>query len=156
MADQTLKGMIEQMEKRYQDLSIKLEAYREIHTEMTTLARAIKVLKGEKLTPGRTTPGPEIAQEPEEETDYLQPPRKLRAPNNARNSALAIHADLRQLLKANPKGLTTGDIAQTLAQKGHSVTNAAVHNALRSFKKNLKIMDIVGTQKKLYALTKEG
>jgi arginine repressor len=151
MADQTLKSMIEQMEKRYQDLSIKLEAYRDIHAEMTTLARAIKVLKGEKLTPGRVS-APDLAAGPEEEeTDYLQPPRKLAAPRNDE-----IRPALRQLLKANPKGMTTGDIAKALNDKGFSVTNASVHNTLRSFNENLKITDIHGSTKKLYALTKEG
>jgi hypothetical protein len=142
MADATFKSMIEQMEKRYAELTIKLEAYRDMHAEMTTLSRAIKVLKGEKLTPGYVSKKDRIlaASDPDE---YLQPPSD------------GVSSALRQILKANPKGMTTAEMGEALSKKGFGGDNHTVHNASRPFRKNLKVVGTNGN-KKIYALAKEG
>lgn len=143
MADTTLKQMIEQMEKRYQDLSVKLEAYREMHAEMATLARAIKVLKGEKLTVG-----------------YVSAKDRLAAEQNADEPAVSAYKPgsvqdaLRQIMRANPKGMSIGDMSLALSRKGFNSTSVMVHNALRYFKSDIKVVREEGT-KKIYALAKE-
>lgn len=61
------QNLIDQMESRAKELYIQLEGFRDIEQELRVLSKAIKVLKGEKLSPGPGgLPAPATTDEPRE------------------------------------------------------------------------------------------
>lgn len=146
MAEATFKSMIEQMEARAQSLYIKMEGFRDIQAELHTLTKAIKVMKGEKLTPGN----------PGSSNGYKTKQQKLadRLPDMdspARKNE-GIGGDLYNIMKSNPKGMTVKEMDAELAKLGHEITIHTSHNALRKLK--FKVVGMQGTRK-VYTLTKE-
>lgn len=153
MAEATFKSMIEQMEARAQTLYVKMEGFREIQMELHTLTKAIKIMKGEKLTPGN--PGSANGHKSKqqllaERLPDMDSESVVSGPRSSKNEGIV--EDLQKILKSRPKGMTIKEMDAELARLGHEITIHTSHNALRTLKS--KVVGAKGLRK-IYALTKE-
>ncbi len=155
MADKfNVKAIIEQMEVRYKDLAGKLEGFQIIQEEMTTLSRAIKVMKGEKLTPG----GPKGPRKSKQEWASRIMTNAAEDNGNGPSAPVSAREAAYAYLKSTPKGATIKQISDALSSQGIEITNQRVHNALRAFFHELKVVGVDTTSRgqhaKIYAFKK--
>ena len=129
----TFKSMIEQMEARAQSLYIKMEGFRDIQAELHTLTKAIKVMKGEKLTPGN--PGSANGHKSKQQrlAESL-PDMDSEVTPRLYGANEGISEELHKILKSRPKGMTTKEMESELKKIGFKINTHTAHNALRTLK----------------------
>ena len=130
-----------------------MEGFQYIQAELHTLTKAIKVMKGEKLTPGNPSLNGGTGHHKSKQQRLAESLPDMDEPIVLKPKNEGISGDLYNILKSKPKGMTIKEMDAELAKLGHEITVHTSHNALRTLK-----FKAVGAQglKKIYALVKEG
>lgn len=126
----TREELIAEMEEHSRQALERLREYQELEQDYKRTVKALKVLRGEKMTAANG--------------DTPRKPRKKQGKRGATKAAVLT------LLKANPKGLALSQLQQKLKENaGLNLSRSAIYAALPQ---QVEGVLIPGTQAKIYRL----